>query len=45
MSKRIVIFLDDQQITCLAYLQLKVEIQMLLNSVKQQGYLKNRSEG
>lgn len=38
-------FLDVQQITCLAYLQLKVEIQMLLDSVKQQGYLKNRSEG
>ena len=45
MSKRIVIFLDVQQITCLAYLQLKVKIQMLLDSVKQQGYLKNRSEG
>ena len=30
---------------CLAYLQLKVKIQMLLDSVKQQGYLKNRSEG
>lgn len=38
-------FLDVQQITCLAYLQLKVKIQMLLDSVKQQGYLKNRSEG
>ena len=45
MSKRIVIFLDVKQITCLAYLQLKVKIQMLLDSVKQQGYLKNRSEG
>lgn len=38
-------FSDVQQITCLAYLQLKVKIQMLLDSVKQQGYLKNRSEG
>ena len=27
------------------YLQLKVKIQMLLDFVKQQGYLKNRSEG
>ena len=44
MSKRIVIFLDVQQITCLAYLQLKVEIQMLLDSVKQQGYLKDLPE-
>lgn len=43
--KGIVIFSDVQQITCLAYLQLKVKIQMLLDSVKQQGYLKNRSEG